>query len=159
MPAQPRPVAKKPVKPVAVKRPVARRPAAVKAPASAQYVHFSDKMTGALKNINQVIDEPDVLAPVAHQGWQTGRRQAFHDLRAIRLQARVAPVPEILLEFSLLGLHDGEYQRGSRESSLSRKSCSIPSTAAYQPSNGVFLPIRRLSILMFLGFVLILLLT
>ena len=74
MPTQPRPVAKKPVKPVAVKRPVARRPAAVKAPASAQYVHFSDKMTGALMNINKVIDEnKDTLDSIQDMAVQLTR--------------------------------------------------------------------------------------
>ena len=57
MPAQPKPVAKKPTKPAAVKRPVTAKPAAAKAQSSVQYVHFSDRMTGALKNINNVIDE------------------------------------------------------------------------------------------------------
>ena len=74
MPTQPKPVAKRPVQPAGVKRPAARKPAAVKAQTSAQYVHFSDKMTGALKNINQVIDEnKDTLDSIQDMAVQLTR--------------------------------------------------------------------------------------
>ncbi|OGO41369.1 MAG: hypothetical protein A2W36_01205 [Chloroflexi bacterium RBG_16_58_14] len=74
MPAQPKPVAKRPIPQAAVKRPVAVKPAASKDKSGVQYVHFSDKMTGALKNINTVIDEnKDTLDSIQDMAVQLTR--------------------------------------------------------------------------------------
>lgn len=56
MPAQPRPGAKKGV-PAADQPIVIDQKFIIPKPAAGSYVHFSDKMTGALKNISNVIDE------------------------------------------------------------------------------------------------------
>ena len=44
--------------------------------------------------VDHVVHQPHVLAPVAHQRRQAGGGQAFHHLRAVRLQARSAAFPE-----------------------------------------------------------------
>lgn len=68
MPKQSKPVAKKSPQPVR-KAPVPRKPVG-----SAQYVHFSDKMTGALMNINKVIDEnKDTLDSIQDMAVQLTR--------------------------------------------------------------------------------------
>ena len=44
--------------------------------------------------VDHVVHEPHVFAPVAHQRRQAGRRQAFHHLRAMRVQPRPPPFPK-----------------------------------------------------------------
>ena len=53
--APPRPATRPTTRPAA--RPTAARPTAVAKPAAGNYVHFSDKMTSALMNINDVIED------------------------------------------------------------------------------------------------------
>lgn len=73
MPKKSNPTMKNPVKP-AQKIPVTRRPAKVKPSSDEQYVHFSDKMTGALMNINKVIDEnKDTLDSIQDMAVQLTR--------------------------------------------------------------------------------------
>ena len=44
--------------------------------------------------VDHVVHEPNVLTPIAHQSWQSGGRKTFHDLRAMRLQARGTIFPK-----------------------------------------------------------------
>lgn len=72
MPIKPKTVAKKPVSPAKVRRANARKPAAVKP--SGEYVHFSDKISEALMNINDVIDEnKDTLDSIQDMALQLTR--------------------------------------------------------------------------------------
>ena len=44
--------------------------------------------------VDQVVDQPDILAPIPHQRWQAGCGEPFHNLRAVGLEPRIALLPK-----------------------------------------------------------------
>ena len=47
-----------------------------------------------IARVDEVVDQPNVFAPVSHQGGQPGRGQSLHYFRTPRVQARDAALPK-----------------------------------------------------------------